>query len=388
MSIWRSRKASDVVSRHEILANVVDGAMSPVGDPVHDQLSAVQLREVFDSLSTGVIVLSADGTKRWENRSVTQLFEPGAPGVTRFGRNVESMLQEARSGKESQLTLDIQGERPRMLDMHTMVLSQGDVALFVEDLSDRALIDRIRTDFVANISHELKTPVGALSILAETLAMQVIDDVGKRLAERMVMESQRVSHTIDDLLELARIEFGRRMINQSVDIERVTREAIARVMPFASTRDVAVHVRNTMTMLHSIAGDDRQLVSAIANLVENAVKYSNEGATVDVVISDTNDQVAVRVSDTGAGISPEHIDRIFERFYRVDDARSRDTGGSGLGLAIVRHVAIIHRGEVLVESTPDKGSTFTFVLPTTPRSGAGLSNNNSATYSDQSTLEA
>lgn len=333
-------------------------------------LTASQLQEVCDALPIGVIISSSDGTQRWENRSVTQLFEPGAPGITRFTRNVESMLQEARSGKESQLTLDIQGERPRMLDMHTTVLSQGDVALFVEDLSDRALIDRIRTDFVANISHELKTPVGALSILAETLSMQVTDDVGKRLAERMVMESQRVSHTIDDLLELARIEFGRRMINQSVDIERVTREAIARVLPFASTRNVKINVSNKMNQSSPIVGDDRQLVSAIANLVENAVKYSNENSIVNVEISDTNDQVAVRVSDTGVGISPEHVDRIFERFYRVDDARSRDTGGSGLGLAIVRHVAIMHRGEVVVESTPGGGSTFTFILPTAKRSGS------------------
>jgi two-component system sensor histidine kinase SenX3 len=127
-----------------------------------------------------------------------------------------------------------------------------------------------------------------------------------------------------------------------------------------------------MTKFRPIAGDDRQLVSAIANLVENAVKYSNENASVAVDISDTNDQVAVRVTDTGAGISPEHIDRIFERFYRVDDARSRDTGGSGLGLAIVRHVAIIHRGEVVVESVLGQGSSFIFVLPTTVRSGSGL----------------
>lgn len=349
MSKWRARKSSP--------------------EQTVTALSESQLREVFDSLPIGVIIASSDGTQRWDNRSVSQLFEPGAPGITRFTRNVESMLNEARAGKESQLTLDIQGERPRMLDMHTMVLSQGDVALFVEDLSDRALIDRIRTDFVANISHELKTPVGALSILAETLSMQVSDDVGKRLAERMVMESQRVSHTIDDLLELARIEFGRRMINQSVDIERVTREAIARVLPFASTRNVKINVTNTMTQLRPIAGDDRQLVSAIANLVENAVKYSNENSVVDVNIADAVDHVAVKVHDTGAGISLEHLDRIFERFYRVDDARSRDTGGSGLGLAIVRHVAIMHRGEVLVESTLGEGSTFTLILPTTVRSG-------------------
>lgn len=346
-----------------------------IPEPPPAVMSTSQLQEVFDSLPIGVIIASSDGAKRWENRSVTQLFEPGAPGITRFTRNVESMLNEARIGKESQLTLDIQGERPRMLDMHTMVLSQGDVALFVEDLSDKALIDRIRTDFVANISHELKTPVGALSILAETLSMQVTDDVGKRLAERMVMESQRVAHTIDDLLELARIEFGRRMINQSVDIERVTREAIARVMPFANTRSVKINLTNSMTQLRPIAGDDRQLVSAIANLVENAVKYSCENSNVVIDISDTGDHVAVKVSDAGEGISPEHLDRIFERFYRVDDARSRDTGGSGLGLAIVRHVAIMHRGEVLVESTVGKGSTFTFILPTTMRSGSGPQGN-------------
>jgi two-component system, OmpR family, sensor histidine kinase SenX3 len=371
MSRWRTRKISTPV-RVDAGDTVDDSPAVARSTPYSStgEMSASQLHEVFDSLPVGVIVVSADGSRRWSNRSLSELFEPGAPGITRFQRNVESMLSEAHTGTESQLVLDIQGERPRMLDMHTMVLSQGDVALFVEDLSDRALIDRIRTDFVANISHELKTPVGALSILAETLAMQVHDDVGRRLAERMVMESQRVGRTIDDLLELARIEFGRRMVNQSVDIERVAREAIARVLPFASTRGIHIRVANNMTWFRSIVGDDRQLVSAIANLVENAVKYSNEDSVVNVDVSDTESQVAVRISDTGVGIAPEHADRIFERFYRVDDARSRDTGGSGLGLAIVRHVAMIHRGEVVVESAVGEGSTFIFVLPTTQRSGS------------------
>jgi two-component system sensor histidine kinase SenX3 len=321
------------------------------------------LQEVFNALPIGVIISPAHSETRWSNRAIAELFAPGTPGVTRFQRNVDAMLAEAIAGKESQLTLDIQGSYPRMLDMHTMVLAQGDAVLFVEDLTDRALIDRIRTDFVANISHELKTPIGALSILAETLAINVTDDVGKRLAERMVMESQRVAHTIDDLLELARVEFGRRMINQSVDIERVTREAVARVAPFADTRGVVIKVTNNVSQFRPVIGDDRQLVSAIANLVENAVKYSSENSSVNVDVSNSDSQVVVRVTDTGVGISPEHIDRIFERFYRVDDARSRDTGGSGLGLAIVRHVAIIHRGEVIVESEPGKGSTFQFVLP-------------------------
>jgi two-component system sensor histidine kinase SenX3 len=370
MSRWRSRRLTSAVHDH-VAEDVSTTFVEPAaGNVTTGQISATQLQEVFDSLPVGVIIASADGTQRWRNRSIDELFHKGDPGITRFQRNVESMLAEARGGTESQMTLDIQGERPRMLDMHTMVLSQGDAALFVEDLSDRALIDRIRTDFVANISHELKTPVGALSILAETLAMQVNDEVGRRLAERMVMESQRVAHTIDDLLELARIEFGRRMVNQSVDIERVTREAVARVLPFASVRNIKIQVSNKMTWFRPIVGDDRQLVSAIANLVENAVKYSSEDSIVTIDLSDTESQVAIRVSDTGVGIALEHVDRIFERFYRVDDARSRDTGGSGLGLAIVRHVAIIHRGEVVVESTLGEGSTFIFVLPTTQRSGS------------------
>jgi two-component system sensor histidine kinase SenX3 len=153
------------------------------------------------------------------------------------------------------------------------------------------------------------------------------------------------------------------MINQSVDIERVMREAVARVAPFADPRGVVIKVTNNVSQFRPVIGDDRQLVSAIANLVENAVKYSSENSSVNVDVTNSDSQVVVRVTDTGVGISPEHVDRIFERFYRVDDARSRDTGGSGLGLAIVRHVAIIHRGEVIVESEPGKGSTFQFVLP-------------------------
>jgi two-component system, OmpR family, sensor histidine kinase SenX3 len=330
-----------------------------------ERMSVLQLQEVFDVLPIGVIITTNQGENRWSNQAAIAVFDDGAPGATRFQRKVDEMLIEAQKGNESAFTLDVHGERPRMLEMHTIVLAQGNAVLFIEDLTDRALIDRIRTDFVANISHELKTPIGALSILAETLSMNVNDDVGKRLAERMVMESQRVSHTIDDLLELARIEFGRRMLNQSVDIERVTKEAIARVGPYADTRNISIDVRNNLRTLNPVAGDDRQLVSAVANLVENAVKYSDEGSVVRVDLYDNDKQVIVRVTDTGVGIAPEHVDRIFERFYRVDDARSRDTGGSGLGLAIVRHVAIIHRGEVVVQSVLGEGTTFMFLLPTT-----------------------
>jgi two-component system sensor histidine kinase SenX3 len=368
MSRWQfgrrlgANSGSGPISNVEISSSLeVDTGESPLVL----RMSTLQLQEVFDALPIGVMIATNQGQNRWSNKAAIALFDSGAPGTTRFQHKVDEMLTEAQKGNESAFTLDVQGERPRMLEMHTIVLAQGNAVLFVEDLTDRALIDRIRTDFVANISHELKTPIGALSILAETLSMNVNDDVGKRLAERMVMESQRVSHTIDDLLELARIEFGRRMLNQSVDMERVTKEAIARVGPYADTRNISIDVRNNLQTLNAVAGDDRQLVSAVANLVENAVKYSDEGSVVRVDLYDNDKQVIVRVTDTGVGIAPEHVDRIFERFYRVDDARSRDTGGSGLGLAIVRHVAIIHRGEVVVQSILGEGTTFMFILPTT-----------------------
>jgi two-component system sensor histidine kinase SenX3 len=215
---------------------------------------------------------------------------------------------------------------------------------------------------VANISHELKTPVGALAVLAEALADEDDPAVIRRLVDRMLEESHRAVSTIDDLLELSQIELAGDIDHEEVRLADVVRAGVGRVSSIADQGDITVEVRSDGDGL-VVLGDRRQLVSALGNLVENAVKYSEPGQLVEVDVRTTDGFVELVVTDHGVGIPARDLDRIFERFYRVDKARSRGTGGSGLGLSIVRHVATNHRGSVTVTSREGEGSTFVLRLP-------------------------
>ncbi len=233
----------------------------------------------------------------------------------------------------------------------------------IEDVTERRRLEAVRRDFVANISHELKTPVGALALLAETLLNEDDAAITQRLAERIVTESFRVGRTIEDLLELSRIESGELPRREPVPVNLVVAEAIERIRPAAEQAGIDLVVREPNRRF-AVFGDRRQLVSAIYNLLDNAVKYSDAGSAVEVFAATDGREIDISVRDHGIGIPGRDLERVFERFYRVDQARSRQTGGTGLGLAIVRHVTQNHDGSVRVESRPGEGSTFTLCLPT------------------------
>jgi two-component system sensor histidine kinase SenX3 len=232
----------------------------------------------------------------------------------------------------------------------------------VEDISERQRLEAVRRDFVANISHELKTPVGALGLLAETMVDEDDADVLRRMAERMQKEAFRVGRTIDDLLQLSQIEASELPVHQDLALASVLEEVAERNRSAAEMRSVDLVVERPWADA-TVVGDRRQLVSALSNLVENAVKYSDEGGTVVLRAAERDGRIEIDVIDEGIGIPARDLERIFERFYRVDRARSRDTGGTGLGLAIVRHVAQNHHGEVRVASLEGEGTTFTLSLP-------------------------
>jgi two-component system sensor histidine kinase SenX3 len=217
------------------------------------------------------------------------------------------------------------------------------------------------TDFVANISHELKTPVGAIAVLAEALSGETDSGVVDRVADRLVDEAHRAVNAIDDLLELARIESGPQAA-EVVDLADVVRAAIVRGKVVDEAKAVQVTAIDSQEPV-LVRADERQLVSALGNLVENAVKYSDEAGVVQVRTRVDDRAIEIMVVDQGDGIPARDLDRIFERFYRVDRARSRTTGGTGLGLSIVRHVASNHGGEVLVSSQEGEGSSFVLRLP-------------------------
>ena len=244
-----------------------------------------------------------------------------------------------------------------------------DRGVVVDEERERRRVESLRRDFVANIGHELRTPVGALVVLAETLHDEVarLDCVGdtstvERLSERLTLEAGRMGRTIDDLLELSRIEHGSRVEPVEVPVREIVDGALARTGPAAALAEVRVDV-SLPDEPSSVAGDRRQLVSALANLVDNGVKYSESGGVVEVSVSADADAVRFVVRDHGAGIPVADQEKVFERFYRVDRARRRDTGGTGLGLAIVRHVALNHDGTVELTSVEGEGATFTLTIP-------------------------
>ena len=237
----------------------------------------------------------------------------------------------------------------------------GSVAL-IDDITEPQRLDAMRRDFVANISHELRTPMGALSLLAETLADETDPEVASRLAVRVQAEAIRLSDIMDDLLELSRIESDQASERSPVAIQHIVNEALSRVMPAADEKRVPVEtVLPALDLV--VDGDRRQLTSAAFNLLDNAVKYSEADRPVRVSAQLSGDWVEMEVCDRGYGIPLHHQKRIFERFYQVDQSRGRADSGVGLGLAIVRHVATNHGGEVRVESTEGQGSTFTLSLP-------------------------
>ncbi len=214
---------------------------------------------------------------------------------------------------------------------------------------------------MANVSHELKTPMGAISLLAEALEGERDPEVVERLSGRIGTEARRVSDLVEDLLDLRAIEEDSG-VSSSVDLVTVASEVVDRVEPMAQRLGVAVEADLPTSDLR-VDGVRTQLVSLVRNLVENGVKYSDEGGLVQVHVSEANGRALVRVSDEGAGIPADDHDRVFERFYRVDRARNRDTGGSGLGLSIVRNVVQGHGGTVDLESREGGGTTVTVRLP-------------------------
>lgn len=241
------------------------------------------------------------------------------------------------------------------------------VLVIAEDAAAQRRVDAVRRDFVANISHELKTPIGALSVLAEAVEAASDDqEAVLRFAERLQLESTRLAQLVNQIIELSRLQSEDPMLSRElVDVHEVVAEAAARSQERATQRHVDLIVVRTAHAY--VIGDRWQLIDAISNLVQNAISYSDERARVTLsvvqVAADGDRFVDIKVSDNGIGIRPEEQERVFERFYRVDYGRSRDSGGTGLGLSIVRHIATAHGGAIRVWSRPGQGSTFTLRLP-------------------------
>ncbi|HEY8295018.1 MAG TPA: ATP-binding protein [Micrococcaceae bacterium] len=242
-------------------------------------------------------------------------------------------------------------------------LGEEYILLLADDRTEITRTEAIRNDFVANVSHELKTPVGAISLLAEALEDSPDDEEAvRRFAKRMHKESARLAALVQDIIELSRLQ-GADIVQQgkAVDLNTVIADAVDRSRLPAESKNISLVVGGRVE--GKVYGDPDLLVTAFRNLIDNAVRYSPENTQVGIGLRAADGLVSVSISDQGDGMTPEDQERVFERFYRVDAARSRHTGGTGLGLSIVKHVVSNHGGEVTVWSQLGKGSTFTVRLP-------------------------
>jgi two-component system sensor histidine kinase SenX3 len=315
------------------------------------------------ALRTGVVVVDEEDAVVWTNPAADAMRVVGngrvvAPALSQLVRRVR------RDGHA--VSADVALPDPREVrDVHVVATpGRSYVALLLDDTTEARRLDAVRRDFVANVSHELKTPVGAMSLLAEAIQGSGDDvETARSFAERLGVESARLSRLVDELIDLSRLQGAEPMDRaDAVPVRTFVDEAVDRVRLGADAAGIELVVSVEPADL-TVRGDERQLATAVANLLDNAVAYSSPDTRVAVSARPRGDEVDVSVSDQGIGISAADRERVFERFYRVDPARSRETGGTGLGLAIVKHIATNHGGRVDVWSAEGTGSTFTLTLP-------------------------
>jgi two-component system, OmpR family, sensor histidine kinase SenX3 len=335
---------------------------SPTGLTIADLVG-----RVIDSSHNGVAVLNQFGDVVLHNpRAVALGIVRNQRIDERAGKAAEQVRQagEVVAVDLSPLERSGLGARgPEAVLGEVRPLGDGFTVVDASDESDAVRLEATRRDFVANVSHELKTPVGALALLAEAI-MDAADDPEevRRFSGKILHEATRLGTLVTELIALSRLQGAERLPElTTVDVDEVVSEALGRCRLVAERTGIEIATDGASELL--VDGDQMLLVTALGNLIDNAIAYSPDGSPVSVSRRLVDGFVEIAVTDRGIGIAPEHQQRVFERFFRVDPARSRVTGGTGLGLAIVKHVAANHGGEVRLWSQPGTGSTFTLRIP-------------------------
>jgi two-component system sensor histidine kinase SenX3 len=329
------------------------------------------LLRVFRSSEAGLAVLTGAGEVVLHNPRAVELGVVRAGVVDARARTACRRIGDhaagdhaARGPVEVDLSpLERRGREPAAVLAQVRALGEGFTVVEATDTSEAVRLEATRRDFVANVSHELKTPVGAVGLLAEAVLDAADDPVEvHRFATRILKESTRLGALVTELIALSRLTGAERLPELcAVDVDELVSEALGRNRVTAESAGIEIIVDPPSGL--EVDGDRTLLVTALSNLVENAIAYSPRDASVSVSRRRVGDTVEIAVTDRGIGIAPQHQTRVFERFFRVDPARSRATGGTGLGLAIVKHVLANHGGNVRLWSSPGTGSTFTMCLP-------------------------
>ena len=321
------------------------------------------LEVVLEALPGGVLLVEADDQVAYSNSACRQMLGTvGDPSGRLALRQIRRLVTRARDSDQIYEEILQRGYPERTLAVRAFTIdTDGRALVIVLDLTESRRVETMRRDFVTDASHELKTPVASVLASAEALQMALEHDPtsSRMFADRILSAALRLSRLISDLLDLSRLE-AHAPAPDDFDLEEVV---ISEVKPFVTSarrKDIAFSVQTTAT---AVKGSSAELGLAIRNLCDNALRYTEEGGRIAVTLDRRNGEAALTVTDTGVGIPGRDLVRIFERFYRVDVARSRGTGGTGLGLAIVKHVAERHGGRVMVESLLGEGSTFVLQIP-------------------------
>lgn len=337
-------------------------AESEAGEGLPPKLLGVLAELDQDSLIVGageVVLFSTEGIERLGIMRDGRIQSPELLALIRVVRR----NSKTQTGKV-EIPRGPVGDGVRVLTVRVISISQDDqILVLLSDESEAERVHEIRRDFVANISHELKTPIGALSLLSEAV-LSAKDDPESvtKFATRMQHEAKRLTDLVQEIINLSRLQDSDPLqVAQELQINELVSEAVDQCLTTSQARNITVSVTEDGSAL--VLGDRDQIIMALHNLIENAINYSPENTKVSVTIKHDGELVEIAVADQGIGIPESELERIFERFYRVDPARSRETGGTGLGLSIVKHVATKHGGEVTVWSSPNVGSTFALRLP-------------------------
>jgi len=342
----------------------------PAVEPLADQMSVAELlQRVVSQAPLGVLVVDSGRAVPVCNQQVVEM------GMVRQGvldpRLWAAAQRTLQTGADGEVDLSaprgLAGRRAGLAVHATIrLLNQAPrlAVIYLDDQSEQARMEASRRDFVANVSHELKTPVAAMAVLSEALLESTGDpDTVQRFGGMIYDESQRLAGMVGELIELSRLQGAERLPDLvSVDVDGVVREAVSRCQVLADKARIVINTDDATGF--RVLGDEALLVTAIENLITNAIAYSPEGSSVSISRRRDHGMVEIAVTDRGIGIAQADQERVFERFFRVDKARSRATGGTGLGLAIVKHVAANHNGSIRLWSRPGTGSTFTLSVPT------------------------
>lgn len=334
------------------------------------QLDALEDRKVRDlTLSTmheGVLLIDSAARVAFANDAISRHL-PSAPQTldTILPFSLRTAIQDSRERREPSSVLVETGVPTRWLRGTITPAADGATLVVIRDVTQQRQLESMRRDFVANASHELKTPAATIQAAAETLRRAAEDDPAAvpRFARQLEREAVRLSRIVADLLDLSRLESGS-SLDDLVSLGAAAREERQRLDEAADAVGVTLEIEADGE--RPLRGSQQDLALLVRNLVDNAIRYSHEGGQVRVEIDSDDREVTLRVKDTGIGIPSKDIPRVFERFYRVDRARSRETGGTGLGLAIVKHVVENHGGTIEVDSELGRGTTFMIRFPAAP----------------------